>query len=206
MDVFFVRHGETNSNYSGVHQSPHIPLSNSGLKQVHVLAERLGKIPFEVIISSTYLRATQTAEKINQKHGKNILYSDLFVELRRPSILQGKAFDDPEIQDLKQKLHQNLHNPDYHHSDEESFADLKNRAKSALDLIISQPSSLTLVVTHGQATILFLSYMIFGEDLDSYRYYRMLGAIHLDNTGITKCVYKDGSWWVINVNDVAHLQ
>ena len=72
-EFFFVRHGETDTNRSGVLQGQHnAPLNANGVAQAEALAEYLRDFEFDVIYASDLLRASLTAEKIAGCGHKNI--------------------------------------------------------------------------------------------------------------------------------------
>src|SRR3990172_8408752 len=63
--IYIVRHGETEWNIKGVMQGhSDSPLTKTGEKQAHQIAEELKEIHFDEIFSSDALRAKRTAEII----------------------------------------------------------------------------------------------------------------------------------------------
>ena len=61
MEVYFIRHGQTDGNVAFRHQHPKTALNEVGWEQGRVLAEEVKKLKPTHIISSTHLRAVQTA-------------------------------------------------------------------------------------------------------------------------------------------------
>ena len=84
MKLYLVRHGESLGNQRKAHQTPTTPLSEIGLSQAKVLAHRFSKIPIDIIFSSSYTRAQQTAEQIALINKKKIETSELFIEYEWP--------------------------------------------------------------------------------------------------------------------------
>jgi 2,3-bisphosphoglycerate-dependent phosphoglycerate mutase len=63
MELWLVRHGETEYNLQRRHQGQlDVPLSNVGLEQAHKLAVRLSKTEFAAVYASDLSRALHTAE------------------------------------------------------------------------------------------------------------------------------------------------
>jgi bisphosphoglycerate-dependent phosphoglycerate mutase len=107
--IYFVRHGESETNAGDILLGPTAQLTEKGKEQAQFIAERCAKIFFEVIISSTYPRAKDTAQVILERNKTPIEYSDLFVERRQPTSIVGSKKTDPHylayIEQLKLMIH-----------------------------------------------------------------------------------------------------
>lgn len=206
MKIYFVRHGESILNLQEIHQNGAVPLSKEGLKQAKRVGKRLTKIPVDRIISSPFARAKQTAELIGEAMGKQVAFSSLFVEIKRPTEIEGRPVHDPEVLTIKTKIVENWHDPHWRHSDEETFYDIKGRAMKALKYLATLKSENVVVVIHGEILRMLVSVMIFGEDLDAHQFKKMRVFFNLSNTGLTICEYEKGSWKLVTWNDHAHLK
>jgi len=93
MSILLVRHGETASNAARILQTPDIPLSARGIAQADRLAERVAKLGVAAIVSSDYVRAQMTAERVRAATGAAI---ELWPELRERNFgaLRGRAYAD----------------------------------------------------------------------------------------------------------------
>jgi len=82
MRLCVTRHGETDFNvqkrYTG---STDIPLNAKGVSQAEELASKLSNTQFDVIVSSSLLRAKQTAEIVNKSLNTPIVFMDEFQEI-----------------------------------------------------------------------------------------------------------------------------
>ena len=76
--IYFVRHGQSEGNVSAVYQTVSSPLTEGGKRQARFIAERCSKLPIEAVVSSTQLRAKETASIIAEKTGHTVEFSDLF--------------------------------------------------------------------------------------------------------------------------------
>jgi probable phosphoglycerate mutase len=89
MNLYVVRHGETDFNvqerYAG---STDIPLNKKGMEQAKQLAGELANINFDIIVTSSLLRAKQTAEIINEIRKTPLFVSDGFKE-RNLGVYEG---------------------------------------------------------------------------------------------------------------------
>lgn len=73
MKLYFVRHGQTDTNTNGTNNlSTDEPLNQLGIQQAKQLASDLKDIKFDAIISSPLKRAYQTAELLNEYHHQAI--------------------------------------------------------------------------------------------------------------------------------------
>lgn len=93
MDVYFVRHGETDGNVARRHQHPDTPLNERGRKQVELAAKELHNLKPTHIISSTQFRAVEST-KIIASYCEGIIPDThpAFEELERPDWLVGSRY------------------------------------------------------------------------------------------------------------------
>jgi len=203
--VYFVRHGESEYNAKRLHQHGDVSLSESGVKQAEEIAERFLDISVDVIISSPYLRAKQTAEAISKRINKNIEFEKKIVELVRPSIFVGKNYDDKSIEFIKKYIKENEHNPEWRYADEENFFDIKNRALEFLLELSRRDESEILVVTHGHFLRVIIGCMMFGDGFSPKEFAYLEHFLVIKNTGLTLCEYGKNGWKLVTWNDHAHL-
>lgn len=211
MRIYFVRHGESKSNALNLHQTPDVPLSSRGRKQATAAARRFLDIKIDVIISSDYIRAKETAYEISKIAHKEIVFTPLFRERKRPSELSGKHFADPEAKRIGNLLRKNSPDKNWHYSDEENFFDLAGRGKKALQTIEKRQENHIAVVSHGAFIKLITGLIIFGERLTHDLYDAMYSKMKINNTGITVCQYKKdntglGRWSLLTWNDRIHVK
>ncbi|MGH7249873.1 MAG: histidine phosphatase family protein, partial [Minisyncoccia bacterium] len=89
--IYFVRHGETESNAKQIRQGPEGHLTEKGRAQALATAKRFPKgvgRP-QAIIASPYERTKETAGIIAKELGMEVEYSDLLVERRNPTEIIG---------------------------------------------------------------------------------------------------------------------
>jgi broad specificity phosphatase PhoE len=73
MEVYLVRHGESQGNAHGIHQDAQVGLSPRGIEDAGALADRLRHVPIDTIISSPFQRAFQTATIIARRASQHML-------------------------------------------------------------------------------------------------------------------------------------
>lgn len=206
MNVYFVRHGESVYNKKGLYQDAQVPLSERGEHQAAYVAERFSSIVIDRIITSTFLRAKKTAQIIQKKIHAPLTLSSLFVEYKKPTLIEHRPVHDPDVMKIRSLMFEKMHDDSFRHSDEENFSDLKKRAEKALRFIRGQKEENILVVTHGEFLRMIVAVAMFGEKLTSHELVRFLTFLETRNTGITYCAYtKENGWKLIIWNDHAHL-
>ncbi len=213
--LYLVRHGETHSNVKGIFQGESEPLTRRGRGQASRLAKRLRRerkrYPITLLLTSSHVRAMETATPIANALGLTPKKSDLFVERKHPSIIHGKPTSDSDAKAVWMKGRMNFHNPDFDYEDGETFTMLKSRALSALEFIERNCDTHIAVVTHGVfATALVAASQrkeaLASHDLNQYQF-------RMDNTGlsiITHETHADFShtvtgWIIRRWNDTSHL-
>jgi broad specificity phosphatase PhoE len=161
MHVYFVRHGETFLNRSNVHQSPNTPLSPRGQEGAISIAEYLRGVNPDVLLTSSYTRALETARIIGNAIGKKPeIYDDLH-EMIRPSSFYGTSQRSFEtfwyvFRSLRQR-----HNPTWRYNDGETFYEVSERARRVLRRIEShaQEYGSIVIVSHNIFINLMVAYM-----------------------------------------------
>ena len=99
MKVYFVRHGESVLGEQK-HQLPESPLSEIGIKQAATIAQRFTHIPIDLILTSSYTRAIQTAQAIEKIKGVPLIKSDLLIEEYK----MKKEIERQELLQVKEKM------------------------------------------------------------------------------------------------------
>lgn len=209
--VYVVRHGQSEANAGGVIRADdaETPLTEQGHEQAKFIAKRASKLPIEVIISSTMLRARQTAEHIAETTNATIELSDLIVERRSPSGFEGLFSTDSKVVEAGKAIEENLGIPNYRYSDEETFEEIRDRAIKALNFLALRPEAEILVVSHGMFLKMLTGIVLFGNELSAPAAGNMVRATKTQNTGLTIFEYDEarslGSWRMLTWNDHAHL-
>lgn len=213
--VYFVRHGESEGNIAPVYQYTDSPLTEKGRKQAQIVADRCSRLPIQAIISSTQLRAKDTANIIGEITGHTVEFSDLFRERRKPQALDGKPFSDSKAQALNDKWWRSLIDEGPRAEDGENFKDISARAGKALAYLLERPEQHLLVVTHGFYMRYLVGRAIYGERLTGPIFSSLAGSLVMENTGITVLRHRAssaieawggaGPWQFWIWNDHAHL-
>ncbi|MBP6942785.1 MAG: histidine phosphatase family protein [Candidatus Buchananbacteria bacterium] len=213
MKLYIIRHAESESNASDIYHGFEAKLTPKGVNQADLVARRLGSLRIDRLISSTMPRAIHTAEVIAGHLKVPFEQNELFVERRKPSIMKCRSLNDPEIIQIEKEIEAHLNEPEWHYSDEENFAELKERALAALAYIRTLPEEHVAVVSHGIFLRVLLGCVIHGEQFTAAQYWEFLWHLKTDNTGITTFAYESSAitqdhaerWRLTTWNDHAHL-
>jgi 2,3-bisphosphoglycerate-dependent phosphoglycerate mutase len=212
--VYFVRHGESDSNADGIVRGHAASLSEKGREQAIFVAERIRKIGVDAIVSSPYIRTVDTAKAISEAIQLPIQENELFVERRRPSETIGLNYKtNAEHKTIMQEVFDGYAKETHRYSDEENFTDLRIRANAALDFLASYPKDRICVVTHGIFLRVLLCAAIHGEEFTGKEFQAFMRSAETDNTGVSHFMLEDDNFssipkqqWIIkNWNDSTHL-
>ena len=210
--IYFTRHGESASNASKLRQGATGGLSEKGIAQARFVGERCKGISIDVILSSSYDRAKETAAIINETLHRPIEYTGLLIERKNPSEIIGKDADSPEVKKIMDLIDRSFHDSSLRYSDEENFEDLKARAKKLLKMLSGRKENRILCISHRIFLKMIFSYMEQGDKLDPHTFALLDYHTKIENTAITLCEYNPwkkltgkNPWRILAVNDSARI-
>jgi len=201
-----VRHGETDSIAAKVYQRWDTPLSALGFQQADTLVGALAHLRPTIILSSPFVRAMQTAEPTAARLNVPVTTTDLLAECGKPSLLVGKAYADPEAIAVVSEMWERVADLEWHHSDEENFADLNKRAEQCLASMVSLQQETVLAFGHELFTKVLLGKVLLGDGYGPTDYASIYWHAGIRNTGISEFSYDPTAGWkLVSWNDHAHL-
>lgn len=209
-DIYFIRHGESQSNITpGIAAGKDFdsPMTDRGHQQAEALGRRLAaeKVTFDRIYSSSLLRAVQTTE--GMLRGMNISdvefdRVDPIIERQIPAWRGRQA---SEVRTTEVRLLEAGKGKWFQPADGESERVVERRASNWLeDEIICNPKWLAkkgshriAVVTHG-ITLRCLIHYITGMDQN------FLKRTQVYNTSISRFRFGANGWSIETINDANH--
>ncbi len=200
MKLIIVRHGATEWNKKGIVQGClDIPLSDEGIMQGHLLADKLKNIDIEYIFSSDLSRARDTAQLICDKHNLSFIEDHRLREMDFGE-WQGLSFEQITVSD-KLKLDTWRNRPSLVKFDQgESIDDVKERALDFFNEIYTKfEHANILLVTHG-SFIKILILALLSTDMDLYK------NLKQDNTAVNIIKVIDKRPMLQLFNDTCHIQ
>lgn len=199
MEVYFVRHGETEYGRKLRHQTPATPLSDRGREDSYRIAEELRDFKPDCIVSSEYTRALETARIIGLRLGLNPQLTGLFHEVVRPSSLFGKHHFSPKTFWYVLCSALKRDNRNWRYGDAENYADLSDRVIRARTYLetLSQSHERVVVVSHSMFITIMSSFLVTGRMLSVKDL--LLTLLHIErlgNGGIIHLTYnKNAQEW-----------
>jgi broad specificity phosphatase PhoE len=182
--IYLIRHGESVGNAGTFRQDGLSPLTEKGILQSTHLAQRMKSLPIEVIVSSSMVRAKQTALILSQGSGKNVISSNLFIERRRPSAVIGRSKTDLDVNIIEKAIQTNFTTLNWRHSDEDNFEDLKQRAQLGLSYLADRSESHIAVISHKYFSRVMLGVVLFGDSFSAHECVALTNTFTMANTGI----------------------
>lgn len=195
---YFIRHGQTQHNLimDQIGQTAEEPLNATGFKQADTLGVNLliQNINFDKLFCSTYERAIQTCNAITNKQPNTVIYDNRLREYSAGDML-GKPRDEV-IKEYQTDME--MRGMAFKFPNGESLFEVEDRAVDWLNstkLLESTEDLSVGVVSHGM-TIKCLLHHIMKFD------HNLTWRITLDNTSITKVIYKNKQWFIKSINVV----
>ena len=198
--LILIRHGETEWNRERRMQGhADSPLSDKGMRQAILLAQRMKNIGFTAFYSSDSGRACETARFITDATGRPVL---LEPRLRERNFGVFEGLTGPEMQEQHPEAYARFKSrePDYVVPGGESARAFRDRALACLaEIVTHHVNELVVVVTHG--LVCDVAYRAaYGIDLMAPRNFELV------NAGINRFRF-DGAAWQCEVwGDAAHLE
>ena len=203
MNIYLVRHGETNWNSLRKYQGrTDIELNDKGIKEAHLVGRKLEDYGIECIYSSTLKRAMKTAEIINSYvNTDEITTTEEIIELNLGE-WEGKTWD--EIQEeykdflstwMANKLKVKIPGG-------ESYGDAEIRGINFLRNLVNSCSFENVVVVSHGALIAAVLCSILSIDANHE------GNFRVDNCSLNHIYYdrKEEKFTVVTLNDISHLR
>ena len=165
MHIYFVRHGETAQSSAYRHQSPTTPLSPIGREHMLTTADYLRGVNPDLIITSGYVRAQESARIIGSVLGVTPLVEERLHEVVRPSKFYHTSYFNLEtlVYVVFSVLFRN--DPKRRYLDGENYRETMNRVRSVVARLESYATThqSVVVVSHSIMINLMLTQMCKGQ-------------------------------------------
>ena len=198
LHLMLVRHGETEWNAQRRYQGQSdVPLSELGVRQAKLVAERLAGREIDAVYASDLKRAWETAQIIVEKNGLKIISEPRLRELKF-GILEGLTFDEAQEQ-YPEMIAAWL--SDFHQTPQggETIDLFNARVISLLeDLKRQHNEQIVLLVAHGGPLSELLRVVL--ELSPQKRWY-----LELENASLSEVLISEDFVSLKRLNDTCHL-
>lgn len=204
--IYLVRHGETDSNASGLVQDGTAELSDRGRAQAVALAMRLRDIPASSLLVSDYIRTRQTVEPFLAMTDLVPEFTPLLRETKRPTQFTGVQHTSDIYQAYLKVADAHIADPSWHFEDEENYHDVMNRVREFFAYVHEREGDI-IVVTHGRFITYLVSYVLLREAISPTLWLQLMQSYVTLNTGVTVLGYAqdEAIWRLYTYNDIAHF-
>ena len=203
--IYFIRHGETHANKNQTVPGKEELLNDTGHHQANELATRLSFLDFDLLVSSNFIRARETAEPIAKSKGVDIEIEPLFHEMVEPESLVGVSDDDEKILTYRKDRNEKFGDPSWQYEDGESHLQLFDRVTKARQYLENSQYDRIVVVSHGYFLMFFGAHILLNNNEISMDWYRVAKTLKVSNTGVSLMTYDQNMWRVVMWNDHAHF-
>lgn len=208
--IYLIRHGQSEDNLRPVFQSKDSPLSPLGIKQAKLMAKRIKDVSPEVVYSSPYPRALDTAKIIAKELGQDLIVKDFLKELVMPKCLDGKFWEDPQAAQDWKSWEKTLTNLNLKFKDGENYAEIVFRAQKILKFLEKLPQQKIALVSHGYLIRTIIFKAVLKDNLNPKILENIQTHIKSENTGISILYWdndyeQDFSFRLFSYNDHSHF-
>ena len=200
MDLFLVRHGETEHNRQNIALGREdVPLNATGLRQAEALGRALSGERLAVVYASPLARASRTAEAIAGLHDLEVVIDGGLIEM------DVGEMDGLPLTDVREKFPGFLERwlgPEGWNErmpGGERLIDVRDRAGAALSAIVKRHEGDRVCLVSHNFVILSLLTQFMGLELAGFRRLRHSVA------AITRVEWRHGAPMVVSLNDTCHL-
>jgi probable phosphoglycerate mutase len=188
--IYLVRHGETEANKKRIHQAEDESLTQKGKLQAHHVAGVLSPIGIDTLISSSFVRARETAEILASHLTLPITLHESFVEVRRPAHLYGQSYSSLDTVLYFARLYFAREVPKWEYHGAENMFALRNRIEDAKQILAQAEGEHVLAVTHDVFMNLFLVHVCQERKLTLSEYLKVIALTkRTPNTGVIHLTY-----------------
>lgn len=143
MNLYVIRHGQTNMGKNKIIATEEEPLNSNGIKQAVNIEKELRKLNIDLVYCSPIERAKHTLKLLNLDKSIPVIIEERIKE-RDMGIYENVSFDDLDWESFWG------YNSDLKYNEMESMKSVYKRVSVFLDeLKLKQPNKNILLVTHG---------------------------------------------------------
>jgi broad specificity phosphatase PhoE len=201
LNIYLIRHGQTNLNRDGRYQGEvDKEINDYGRFQAELLGQRLKKYNIDIIFSSDLKRVIQTSEIINRYTGTDIIVREGLREINMGE-WDTLSMEERLIKHPDYAKQWSMHLKDLPYPGGECGRDVYKRAGRVIDEVVKKGHMNAAIVTSGGTIAILLSKFL---GLGQHRRFNL----EIDNCSISIIGYDDKTkrMTVKCINDTGHLE
>jgi 2,3-bisphosphoglycerate-dependent phosphoglycerate mutase len=189
MEIYLVRHGQTDGNLAMRHQSQQTTLTPLGRQQIAEAAAKVKEFQPTHLLSSTLIRTLESARIIGDACDLIPDTNEAFRELDRPRFLQGHFLKSLGSMWFYSLWYFGLTNHEKHGG--ESYRALRERVEKAKEVLAGYPhDARVVVVSHSVFINFFVAHACQKHALLPWQAaYRFIKVLTIKNGSITKMTF-----------------
>ncbi|PRR78288.1 Phosphoserine phosphatase 1 [Clostridium liquoris] len=192
MNIYLLRHGETESNSKKVYYGKlDVELNQKGKAQSEAAGSKLKEIKFNKVYTSTMKRAVQTAQ-IAVKNKECEFIKDKRINEMNLGVFEGKNYEENQRDYPEEWKRWTEDWKSYAPPKGESYIEFYNKIKGFIEDIIKQNDEDILIVTHGGVIKSIYAYIL-GENLD------LFWKFGTKNGDLTLIKYEYGNFYIDSI-------
>ncbi len=147
MNIYYIRHGETDFNrLRRVQGCIDIPLNSNGINQAKEASKRIKDVNFDAVFSSPLTRTQQTAKYALGEREYDLILDSRLAE-RNYALYEGLNYDVLRMTNLD--FYRSYTEMDYTSSGVETLSSMVRRVNSFFDELKNKEFENVLIVSHG---------------------------------------------------------
>ncbi len=204
--IYFVRHGQSTANVDGIRRGAETELTELGKKQAKILAKRFTEIPIEIVLTSYFKRAHDTAKEIASVAQVPVEIIDVAHERALPDSVIGLNKKSSEAKKIIDDVKASWLGGGLLPKGAESFEDIMGRIDAFMELVAHRPEEHIAVASHSGFGRQLMLRVLLHDAVTPEMVLNIAKYLAYSNVGITTYTIDDnGIWKLQQWNDDAHL-
>ena len=213
MDIYFIRHGQTEGNRLHRHQFSDTPLNERGHRQAAAVADLVPAYAPTHLLTSTLTRAQETAAAIAATTKLTPVEYEQFIEIQRPPHIQGMHYAHPKSAWYLIRWFLTGRTAFLNNGRGESYGALIARIEAAKRVLETlPPDERVLVVSPSVFINFFVAHICSDKPISFFgAFLRFTKILNLDNSSVSHVRYNPAAlqgtcaWEVVSFDNDAHV-
>jgi broad specificity phosphatase PhoE len=204
--IYFVRHGESTHNVDGIRRGAKTELTNTGHTQAVIVAERFKSIPINIVLTSHFKRAYDTAVEIARLSDVKLEVVELAYERALPNAVIGIDKKSEEAKEIVEDVEASWLGNGNLPKGAESFTGIMSRIDTFIKIVNDRPEENIAIASHSGFGRQLMLRVLLQDAVTPEMVLNIDKYLGFSNVGITTYTIDDNNDWKLEQwNDDAHL-